>query len=476
MLVKQMLIHIITVVLALKQLLMRIALIIAIAIGGFSCGKKFLETEPKSFTSKDNFFKTAQDYESALNGCYSSLQEAGYYGRNFPAIGELAADNAVMSSSASGLFADIHLWGQTPSDIFLRDFWKASYATVYRCNVLIENTEASMILTAEQKNRYKAHALSLRTLAHFDLFRVFAPRYDSDSLAVPFIDFVPDDSLNFQPGRPLGHTFYNSLMRDIKLSRRLFSSEDLGSSYFNASSAAALASKIEFYCRNYQQAILYADTVINSGKYSLLPSADYYMHWENGNSTESVFTVNFDVSNNPGTESLSFLYSDKGYKAFVPSDDLKNLFLAGDIRAPYYYGGHCSKFSAQATGTYANFPAIKLAEMHLIIAESAYYLNVQSVATFYLDVVRRIRNPGLLEFTGSSAELYKEIENEARREFAFEGHRFFDFKRKGTDINRGQCMENSCKLTYLDQRHKFTMPIPIAEINANANIIQNEKY
>jgi hypothetical protein len=71
------------------------------------------------------------------------------------------------------------------------------------------------------------------------------------------------------------------------------------------------------------------------------------------------------------------------------------------------------------------------------------------------------------------------FERERRLELAYEGHRYYDMKRFGTDVDRsstGDCgaASGSCQLPANDYR--WVMPIPQSEIFANDNITQNPGY
>jgi hypothetical protein len=65
------------------------------------------------------------------------------------------------------------------------------------------------------------------------------------------------------------------------------------------------------------------------------------------------------------------------------------------------------------------------------------------------------------------------VARENRMEFLFEGHRFFDLKRRGLDIPKGLPGEGTT-LPYNDYR--VVARIPLYEISANPNIDQNPGY
>lgn len=94
----------------------------------------------------------------------------------------------------------------------------------------------------------------------------------------------------------------------------------------------------------------------------------------------------------------------------------------------------------------------------------------------------RLVNPALVATTlnmptiTNSTQAYKAILDERRVEFAFEGHRYLDLKRigakagvQGVDRYTKDCEPyGACSLPIND--HRFTLPIPSQEINANPTI------
>ena len=75
----------------------------------------------------------------------------------------------------------------------------------------------------------------------------------------------------------------------------------------------------------------------------------------------------------------------------------------------------------------------------------------------------------------SSSDLDRLIQEERKKELCFEGHRFFDIKRRGEDIVRyGSTSSKTLKLEYPDYR--FALPICQMEMQANENMIQNDGY
>ena len=72
-------------------------------------------------------------------------------------------------------------------------------------------------------------------------------------------------------------------------------------------------------------------------------------------------------------------------------------------------------------------------------------------------------------------ELLGVLEKERIKELNFEGQRLFDITRWHHNLNRDENTSSNVKeLAY--PSHLFVLPIPLREINANENIIQNEGY
>ncbi len=104
-----------------------------------------------------------------------------------------------------------------------------------------------------------------------------------------------------------------------------------------------------------------------------------------------------------------------------------------------------------------------------------------------LNVIRSARYSGFVTetpaLTGNA--LKNLILDERRRELAFEGHRFFDLKRKGLPIGRsafgdeaggeGNPVPEDLR-TMEAQSTMFQLPIPQDELNANKNMKQNPGY
>ncbi|MDP2161003.1 MAG: RagB/SusD family nutrient uptake outer membrane protein, partial [Flavobacterium sp.] len=85
---------------------------------------------------------------------------------------------------------------------------------------------------------------------------------------------------------------------------------------------------------------------------------------------------------------------------------------------------------------------------------------------------------------GNATQAFADILLERRKELAFEGHRYIDLKRLGTDAgvtetdrfiqdSENASATNPYNISVTDYR--FTLPIPQGEINVNP-LVQNPNY
>jgi hypothetical protein len=126
------------------------------------------------------------------------------------------------------------------------------------------------------------------------------------------------------------------------------------------------------------------------------------------------------------------------------------------------------KFNDISSGTDPVY-VFRLAEMYMIRAEAAALLQLETNGI--LHDINKIRERAGLDPANitSYAGLLLEIESQRQKEFAFEGHRWFDL------VRTGRAMIVLDNVTNINQT---LYPIPQAEIIANDNpgMYQNDGY
>ncbi len=130
--------------------------IIAIASlgAGLSSCSGFLEQYPQNNLSEADFYKTAADFTSAVNGAYSTLQETDLLG-NWYVFAEVPSDNT--HEQLSGTVTDQDEFDQfyiRTLNPYIASFWNTSYKAINRTNTVLGRIDA-IDMDAALKARYK---------------------------------------------------------------------------------------------------------------------------------------------------------------------------------------------------------------------------------------------------------------------------------------------------------------------------------
>jgi hypothetical protein len=140
-----------------------------------------------------------------------------------------------------------------------------------------------------------------------------------------------------------------------------------------------------------------------------------------------------------------------------------------------------NKYAGGAYGTptelLADGKVFRTGEMYLIRAEARAELNDLTGAAADLNTLRDARINGYTAQSFSSkSDLITAIMNERFKELPFEGHRFFDAKRRNLPIIRLAVDAQNNKTTLESGNFRFLLPIPNSEIQANPLMVQNPGY
>ena len=157
--------------------------IIALGLSGLalaSCGDSFLDVDPSTSLFDQNYYKTIDDAEMALIGCYDGYQRTSSNGsQSFYVTSEVLSDNCFGGTGNTDnrlhQMLDRFDFSQYPSENNIFDgTWTDYYAGIFRCNTLI--TKLDQINWQGQdgvRNRIEGEARFLRAIMYFDLVRLF---------------------------------------------------------------------------------------------------------------------------------------------------------------------------------------------------------------------------------------------------------------------------------------------------------------
>lgn len=481
--------------------------LIAIALLGFSFSScsDFLEQNPQTDLSENDFYKTADDILSAVNGVYSSLQEGDIYG-NWYVFGEIPSDNT--RNQLSGSVTTQNEFDQFYIDTqnsMIANFWKAAYKVINRTNTVLGRIDGIEINT-ELANRYKLECKFIRALMYFNLVRVYGD--------VPLVLKEISISESYDILREPKENVYNQIIADLK------EAQDLPVSYSTAEdgratqgAAKALLANVYMTLHKYAEAETILAEIINSGQYSLLENTPGSLNIDgyknvfspvNHNSKEGIFEIQFlkggygegsNYANNFAPENSGTNVVAVGGTGGnnIPEMDIYNAYEEGDLRRDFsmslgYYDNrknnewvesrYVCKFMDvpyQNNDASNNYPVIRYADVILMYAEALNQNGKTAEAGKYLNMTRR-RGFGYQTTETSSVDLQTTdkaqfalmVEQERRVELAFENHRWFDLIRTGRAVEVMRSKGFSLNETNL------ICPIPQKQIDVNPKLTQND--
>lgn len=471
----------------------------------FSC-KNLLEIEETDFIGGATALRTVANNESLLMGAYQSLgTDANFcYEMNIRLNGVLA-DELKPGEFYAGI-SSMHEWQYAADNISIRDSYMANttfYRVIDRVNRILEalpNAIAETEGDEAKRERIRGEALFLRAFAHFELFRHYCNNYDPNGLGMIYME---TPSLEAQARINMGE-YFQKLLRDLTDSKPLLVNSLSDIFRVNRLTAAALQARIALYTHQWNDAITYSTEFIDA--VPLASRSQFEGIWEDENNDELSWKLARTTSNRIGNFYRAVFTRDAStgnlvppQTSWLPSDKLWNSYDQDkDIRFSAYLidepimaavPGKPSRIVHKYAGSgyattdenVADIKVFRTSEMYLIRAEAraetGSFTGANS-AESDVNTLRAARIDGYTNVTfASQADAIEQIIQERFKELAFEGHRFWDLKRRGLPVERLSSDAPSSAATTLEAGHfRFVMPIPQSEILANSLIQQNPGY
>lgn len=253
-----------------------------------------LDEELFDAVTEDNFFKTQEEFISALGGAYTRLNNYGGNGSIF-SMQEVTSDEMVVPTRGNdwndgGNWRADYLHTYTPETDRVRDTWPFLYGGVNACNRLIFQFQN---LEIEGKDAYIAELKALRALWYLWLMDTYGN--------VPIVDRfdVPDGFAPANNTRAEVFAFVEKELKDnlASLSKNVDQTTYARMNYYAAQAVLAnLYLNAEVYTGKAQwaAAATACDEIINSGKYSL--ESNYFANFNTNNqsSKEFIFAIPYD--------------------------------------------------------------------------------------------------------------------------------------------------------------------------------------
>lgn len=434
--------------------------------------KKQLELKPFDYIESGEAIKTEKDVQSTLVGTYNRAGLSFVYGGDIFLMPDLMASQSIIDWAGTYQELTQMVSQQIPiNNAYVNSLWLDAYRINNQANNVLANLDK---VSAANKNSVEGQAKFLRGLTYFDMARLFGKSWnDGDpntNLAVPIV-LTPTTEVNSSsyPARATVAAVYAQAISDLTDAEAKAGTSV--SFYANSYAASAILARIYLQQGQYAKAAQEATKVISSGAYSLVANYADEFPFPNQNAThvdntsEDIFAI--QVTAQQGINDLNTFYGSADYGGrgdIYLKDSFLDEFEDGDDRLSVYNEDSDGSLRVDKfDNLYGNVRVIRLAELYLIRAEANFRLGTSTGATPVADI-NVIRNRANLASLASVT--LAQILKERRLELAFEGG-FFLHDAKRLQQNVAALPFNSPKLVF---------PIPLQEMNANKNLVQNEGY
>jgi len=279
-----------------------------------ACSESFLDSEPLTNLTEANFYKTPEDAQLALVGCYDGLQVLYQSGVAFPVASEILSDNTFGGTGNNDGYGyqllDEFDLSRSPSDVnLLEGNWTNYYNAIFRVNSLLQKIDqvnwggdTATRLSVESQARF------LRAYFYFDMVRLWEK---VPLLTEPTRDNVPQA----EPDE-----IYKQITADLLYSAEN-GDEDVSPGRINKWVAKAFIARVYLFYTGYYQkpdlvgAVTKADAL--QGLEDVIASDNYgLVGYQDGNSFKDLWPAAAASINEAGT-GLNSTYIGKDNKETI---------------------------------------------------------------------------------------------------------------------------------------------------------------
>lgn len=469
-------------------------LISALCISLFSCNK-LTEIQETDAILGDVALKTVPNCESATIGAYAGLSTLMNIQLNFTFSDEVRVGEFYNAQTT-------HEWQFSSVDVGIRDNFTGigdQYRIIDRANRVLQALPTADSVRPGDivlKNRLRGECLFLRAIAHFDAFRYYCGNYTPTGLAMPYKEtpsIDPVARIQMQP-------FFQKLNADLAAAKALVPNNLTDINRVNVLSVTALQARVALYMNDWAAAETFATEFINGRPLSSI--AGFAGIWTDANTNELSMRIvrnqntrlgNLFMGTSPSSANISQVTWRPSAALLASYDQVNDVRYAAYFRTePLLVAPRpnilVNKYRGTAGTTYGsalehvvNEKVFRTAEMVLIRAEARAELNKFTGANSAETDLNMLRSSRIVGYTPvtlvSKTDAISQIMTERYKELAYEGHRFWDLKRRGMAVTRvGVDAPSSVGTTLPAGNFKFLLPIPFAELSVNPLMQQNPGY
>jgi starch-binding outer membrane protein, SusD/RagB family len=499
------------------------------------CSKNALNKTVYGGQSLSTFYSNTTELNEGLTDAYYGLKvKFEEVDLSLMMVGDVSTDDALKGGGGDGdqaQWTNMANFTMTSSNAESsgQERWIECYQDIYQCNLIITNAPKASgdpVLITRMVNEAKF----LRALNYYWLVTMYGGVPLVLQPLAPSQVFIPRST----PAQVFAQIASDCTAATALPTKSQYAVTDAGRATSGA--AWALLGRAYMYQRNFPQAEIALNNVIQSNQYTLLPDYGSLWNLNNKNNAESIFEINYQSDglgwqNSTGTNLQWFLSrtNEGGYGFHCPSQDLFNEFDPQDPRIPYTFTmtgdqfqtenftqdnsqsptGYMSRkqfvpkgiVGSDETDVPLDFYVIRYADVLLMYAEALNEDNKSAQALPYLEMVRsRARNTNPMDFlrtkqvynpgttpaslppvtTTDQTALRAAIWHERRCELGMEGLRRDDLLRQnrfGPTMLSYAAKYNTVKGKNFTAPRDNLMPIPLTEINlSNGTLTQNPGF
>lgn len=457
----------------------------------FASCKKWLDVQPEDRFTEPQVFQDEAGARLALNGLYLNLASAGLYGNNL-SMGTIEIFAQRYNISTQHLRAQFQVYNYSDEAVMatMDQIWTNAYVTILNANEFLKNLDKYPgIIHPERESIMRGEAVAIRALLHFDMLRLFGPRYNTADSVNESIPYYTAATKAIQPLLPANEVL-NRVEADLAQAEQLLQNDPIiangvlpgmlgdPNDFFrnhkqrmNFYAVKALQARVYLYRGKKQDALASAKYVIDNASpwFPWVSPSEIVSDRNNPNrimSSEVLFAV---MSIDLYETSRSLFSSDLPDGSILAPNDtrLKNIFESNEN--DYRYNPNW--ILSGASKSYKTFhkyndvidknksfryliPLIRLSEMYYIAAEC------ETDAAAAISLINTVRyNRGLTDLP-PTANVNTELMKEYQKEFFGEGQLFYYYKRRNTtSVPNSAATSGNTTLNAA----KYVVPLPLSE-------------
>jgi len=437
----------------------KITTFIALAVISFtSIGcERFLDIQPEGKVIP----VSVEDYRKILTSAYSKYPI-------HKSLSALRTDEMIIDEDTSDFpyYRELSMWKDSNYDAETKEFqWADFYTVIFYLNQAI-NEGSKTMKDSPEKNQILAEAYALRAYSYFDLINLYAKPYNgataSSDRGVP-ISLIADMEAVLKPSSV--QEVYNQIHEDMEKAKGLMVEQQqaAGANYkFSKNALMAFSARVALYQGDWNKALQDAQELLTvKGELSNLNTSNTAPnHYA---SVESILALDNPLNTNVQNV------------IFASPELIAQYNTATDKRFGIYFEKNKNKYKVIKGGSNDFRVSFRTAELYFIKSEALLKLNrLDEAKEALLPVLKnRYTTDGYISVQNqlngmNTTDFMSFILDERFREFALEGHRWFDLRR----ANQKKITHTVLGIEYILQQNdpRYTIEYPMSAKKNNPNL------